>query len=90
MAVQDFTLLVDSGLLRTVEGIVVEGHQELHSAQGRPWSKPDAYRWLRYEDPEPVARLAEGLKRLRKGGAKFDAEAVEKACAEASRAGFLN
>ncbi len=90
MAVQDFTLLVDSGLLRRVEGIVVEGHRELHPAQGRPWSKPDAYRWLRYEDPEPVTRLAEGVRRLRKRGAKFDAKAVEKAWTEASEAGFLN
>jgi hypothetical protein len=90
MALQDFTFLVDSGLLRKVERIVVEGHRALYSAQGRPWSRPDAYRWLRYEDPAPVTRLAEGVRRLRRRGAKFDAAAVEKACAEASRTGFLN
>ncbi len=90
MALQDFTFLVESGLLRKVERIVVEGHRELYSAQGRRWSRPVAYRWLRYEDPAPVQRLAEGVKRLRQRGGKFDAEAVEKACAEASRTGFLN
>lgn len=90
MAIQDFTYLVESGLLRKVERIVVESHRELYSAHGTPWSRPDAYRWLRYEDPAPVARLAEGVKRLRRRGGKFDAKAVEKACAEASRTGFLN
>jgi hypothetical protein len=90
MALQDFTFLVDSGLLRSVERIVVQSHRELYSAQGRRWSEPEAYRWLRYEDPAPVSRLAEGVKRLRRRGGKFAAEAVEKACAEASRAGFLN
>lgn len=90
MELQDFTFLVDSGLLRKVERVVVESHRELYSAQGRHWSRPDAYRWLRYEDPAPVTRLAEGVKRLRRRGGKFDAKAVEKACAEASRTGFLN
>lgn len=90
MARQDFTLLVESGLLRRVERIVVESHRDLYRAQGRPWSRPIAYRWLRYEDPVPVTRLAEGTKKLRRRGAKFDAEAVEKACSEAARKGFLN
>jgi hypothetical protein len=90
MALQDFALLVESGLLRRVEGIVVEAHRELYAAQGRAWSRPQAYRWLRYEDPEPLARLAEGVRKLRRRGGKFDARAVEKACAEASRTGFLN
>ncbi len=53
-------------------------------------SRPDAYRWLRYEDPDPVARLAEGVSRLRKKGARFVAEAVDKACAKARKLGFLN
>jgi hypothetical protein len=90
MGHQDFTLLVENGLLRQVERIVVESHRGLYSAQGRPWSKPTAYRWLRYEDPAPVARLADGVRRLRRRGGEFDGEAVEKACAEASRTGFLN
>ncbi|MEO8745215.1 MAG: hypothetical protein ABI334_01440 [Candidatus Dormiibacterota bacterium] len=90
MAGQDFGLLVESGLLRRVEGIVVESHRELYLAQGKAWSRPIAYRWLRYEDPVPVTRLAEGTKELRRRGGKFDAEAVEKACSEAARRGFLN
>jgi hypothetical protein len=38
----------------------------------------------------PVTRLAEGTRRLRRRGGKFDAEAVEKACALASQKGYLN
>lgn len=90
MALQEFTFLVDGGLLRRVERIVVEAHRRLYAEQGRPWSRPEAYRWLRYEDPAPVARLADGVRKLRRRGGKFDARAVEKACAEASRTGFLN
>jgi hypothetical protein len=89
MATQDFQLLVASGLLRQVEQIVVDGHRMLHESKGLAWSPPIAYRWLRYEDPEPVARLAEGTKKLRRRGVEFDAGAVDKACAEASRKGFL-
>ena len=87
---QPFDLLVDSGLLRQVEHIVVEGHRRLYEKQGRQWSRPAAYRWLRYEDPAPVQRLAEGARRLRRRGAEFDADAVEKACVEAAKKGFLN
>ena len=87
---QDFELLVESGLLRQVEQIVVEGHRRLYEKQGRQWSRPAAYRWLRYEDPAPVQRLAEGARRLRRRGAEFDADAVEKACVEAAKKGFLN
>ena len=90
MAGQDFRLLVDSGVLRQVEQIVVGGHRNLYESKGLAWSPPIAYRWLRYEDPTPVARLADGTKRLRKRGVEFDSEAVEKACTEASKKGFLN
>ena len=90
MAGQDFQLLVDSGLLRQVEQIVVDGHRSLYESKGLAWSPPLAYRWLRYEDPMPVARLAEGVKRLRRRGAELDSDAVEKACAGASKKGFLN
>jgi hypothetical protein len=89
MAGQDFQLLVDS-VLRQVEQIVVGGHRNLYESKGLAWSPPIAYRWLRYEDPTPVARLADGTKRLRKRGVEFDSEAVEKACTEASKKGFLN
>jgi hypothetical protein len=90
MAGQDFQVLLDSGLLRQVEQIVVEGHRNVYESRGLAWSAPIAYRWLRYEDPTPVARLAAGTKRLRKRGVEFDSDAVEKACAEASKRGYLN
>jgi hypothetical protein len=90
MGRQDFDLLIGSGLLEQVEKIVVETHRMLYLAEGREWSRAIAYRWLRYEDPMPVARLAEGARRLRRRGGQFDPEAVDKACAEASKKGFLN
>jgi len=90
MGRQDFQLLVDSGLLSQVEQIVIDGHRMLQESKGIAWSPPDAYRWLHYEDPEPVARLAEGTKKLRRRGVEFDAGAVDKACAEAVRKGFLS
>ena len=90
MAGADFQVLVDSGLLREVEEIVVESHRRLHSRQDWPWSRPIAYRWLRYEDPMPVTRLADGLRRLCEAGGAIDPEPVEKACAKASEMGFSN
>jgi hypothetical protein len=90
MARQDFQLLVESDLLSQVEQIVLDGHRTLHESKGLAWSPPMAYRWLRYEDPEPVARLAEGVKKLRRRGVEFDAGAVDKACAKAFRKGFLS
>ena len=86
MAAQDFATLARSGLLRDAERITVQAFLDAHPGQ----THPQAYRWLRYEDPEPVARLAEGVKKLRSEGAKFDAEAVDKACAEASKLGYSN
>jgi hypothetical protein len=88
MESQDFDLLVESGLLTRVENIVVDSHRRLYERQGREWSPPIAYRWLRYEDPAPVARLAEGARKLRRRGADLDSDAVEKACVEASKKGF--
>jgi hypothetical protein len=84
MADQDFDGLVASGLLKDVENIVVGAYVASHPQA----SLPDAYHWLHYEDPDPIARLAEGVRRLREEGAKVDAEAVDKACAEASKRGF--
>jgi len=86
MAAQGFDDLLATGLLKDVEEIVVRGYQSLHPGA----SRPAAYRWLRYEDPDPVARLAEGVDKLRKRGANFDADAVDKACAKASKGGLLN
>lgn len=90
MAGHDFADISHGSLLRDVEGVVVEAHRALYAREGRPWSRPAAYHWLRYEDPDPVARLADGVRRLRKRGARFDADAVDKACTEASKRGYLN
>jgi hypothetical protein len=90
MAGQDFQMLVESGLLRQVEEVVVGVHRDLYLAAGKEWTEPIAYRWLRYEDPMPVERLADGTKRLRREGAEFKSDAVDKACQEASKRGFLN
>jgi len=86
MAGQEFATLVESGLLRDVEEIVVAAFLEVHPGSGRA----AAYRWLRYEDPAPVDRLAEGGRKLIDGGADFGALPVDKACAKASKLGYLN
>jgi hypothetical protein len=86
MAAADFEVLLESGLLKDVEEIVVGAYLAAHPGA----SRPDAYRWLRYEDPNPVARLAEGVSRLRAQGAQLDPDAVDKACAKASAKGLLN
>jgi hypothetical protein len=90
MVSRDFADLVRTGLLASVEQIVLEAHRGLYEAEGLAWSKPIAYRWLRYEDPMPVARLREGVKRLRRRGALFSPDAVDKVWLEASKSGFLN
>jgi hypothetical protein len=86
MAGQDFATLVEAGLLRDVEQITVEAYLAANPGA----SRPDAYHWLRYEDPEPIARLADGVRKLAADGAAFDATAVEKACAKASKRGYSN
>ena len=86
MAAQDFAALVAAGLLRDVEGITVDAFLAAHPGA----SRPQAYHWLHYEDPDPIARLSDGVRRLRREGAKFDAEAVDKACAKASKLGYSN
>ena len=90
MAGQDFAKISagDPSLLRQVEEIVIEGHRRLHEKEGRPWSKPIGYRWLRFEDPMPVARLQEGLKELRSRAAAINPDAVEKLSQEAAKGGF--
>ena len=80
----------DPGLLEEVEGIVLDSHRRHYESQGKRWSRPIAYRWLHYEDPMPVERLAEGVERLVGEGATFDAAAVDKTCAKASGRGFSN
>jgi hypothetical protein len=86
MAERRFDDLLATGLLKDVEEIVVGAYLSGHPGA----SRPAAYHWLRYEDPDPVARLADGVRRLRKRGARFDADAVDKARAEASKRGFSN
>lgn len=78
-----------SRLLSDVEEIVIEAHRGLYEREGLLWSKPIAYHWLRYENSDPVGRLKDGVKRLRRRGAVFDGDAVEKACVKASKKGFL-
>ncbi len=67
---QDFAELTagDPSLLRQVELIVLDSHRRLYLAKGEPWSEPIAYHWLHYEDAQPVARLADGLRRLLRQG----------------------
>jgi hypothetical protein len=90
MARQDFAKVAagEPSLLRQVEEVVVESHRLLYEKEGRPWSRPIAYHWLRFEDPMPVARLQEGVKQLRRRGASFNPDAVEKACKEAVKVGY--
>ena len=90
MATREFSEIETSGLLREVEQIVVSSHRRLYEVERRAWSPPVAYRWLRYEDPQPVARLSDGVRRLRLRGAEFDRPAVEKALEKASAGGFSN
>ncbi len=92
MAVQPFGELAggDPNLLELVERIVLESHRTWFEARGETWSRHAAYHWLRYEDPMPVERLQDGVERLVKEGATFDAAAVDKVCAEAVRRGFSN
>jgi hypothetical protein len=90
MELQDFTDLTaaEPSLLRQVELIVLASHRRLYAGKGQVWSEPIAYRWLRYEDPMPVSRLADGLRRLLGEGATVDGDAVDKACADARIRGF--
>jgi hypothetical protein len=92
MATQDFEALAsgEPSLLSLVEEIVLDSHHRLYAMEGREWSPPMAYRWLRYEDPMPVNRLAEGVEKLDRLGGDFEAPAVEKAVAEGVRRGFSN
>ena len=90
MAEEDFGKLTagEPSILRRVEEIVIDTHRRLYQSEGRPWSKPIAYRWLRFEDPMPVVRLQAGVRQLRHREVSPDPEAVEKACKEAAKAGF--
>lgn len=57
-------------LLPAVERVVVDEHAALErDALGREWSPAMAYRWIRYESPDPVGRLIAALERLEAGWA---------------------
>jgi hypothetical protein len=90
MATQDFDTLStgDPSLLRQVEEIVIESHRRLYESEHLAWSRPIAYRWLRYEDPMPVERLQQGVKELERRAASFDPDAVENSCNAAAKSGF--
>lgn len=61
---QDFER-VRGELLTELERLVVADHRALRSGVlGERWSPPAAYRWIRYEDPDPIARLLEASRRL--------------------------
>jgi hypothetical protein len=67
MARQPFDRLLegDPPLLRAVEAIVVAAHRDWYEASGRTdWTEPKAYHWLHYEDPDPIDRLTDGVRRL--------------------------
>ena len=78
MRERPFTELVagSPSLMALCERVVIKAHQALWLREGRQWSLPVAYRWLRYEDPMPVERLREGVERLAVFGAPFDAARV--------------
>ncbi|MDQ6771718.1 MAG: hypothetical protein M3024_01820 [Candidatus Dormibacteraeota bacterium] len=53
-------------LLPLLESLTVLEHATLHrDLRGESWAPPNAYRFIRYEDPEPVTRLAAASQRLR-------------------------
>ena len=67
MARQPFERLLagEPPLLGEVEAIVVAAHHDWYESSGRTdWTEPKAYQWLHYEDPDPVGRLADGVRRL--------------------------
>lgn len=68
--------LPHGSLLRTVEHVVLQNHRLLQEEfMGRGWSAPEAYRWMRYENPDPVSQLDEAtnsLERLWRGAAAAD------------------
>jgi hypothetical protein len=75
-------------LMTLCEHAVVEAHGKLWLREGRQWSLPVAYHWLRYEDPMPVERLREGVERLAALGAPFDVSQVAAAELVARKLGY--
>ncbi len=52
-------------LLESVERLLIAEHAAIHrDLLGEPWSPPHAYRWMRYESPDPIAQLIAAARRL--------------------------
>lgn len=75
-------------LLSLVEDCIVAAHRLLWEARGLEWTRHTAYHWLHYEDPLPVERLADGLRRLLEAGASFDPKCAALALDSARRMGY--
>lgn len=90
MGGQSFDSMVagEPSLLRLVENAIIDAHRRRYARDGRAWSEPVAYRWLRYEDPDPIARLADGLRRIVAEGGEVDAELTGRAVASARELGY--
>lgn len=93
MAAQPFEDLIagspsSPSLLSLVEDCVVSAHRQLWERRGLAWTPHAAYHWLRYEDPLPVARLSDGVRRLIQAGGSFDAGSVALAIDSARRLGY--
>ena len=73
--------LPHGSLLRTVEHVVLQNHRVLHEDfMHVDWSAPAAYRWMRYENPDPVSQLEEAtnsLERLWKGARASDGKLAD-------------
>ena len=67
LAGMPFDEVVRSGELAPVEAAVLEQHRLACEARGEPWSPPAAYRWMRYESPDPIASLRRAIEALRPG-----------------------
>ena len=63
MAAQEFERVLP--LLPLLEELVLRDHRALfEQVLGERWSRPRAYHWIRYEDPDPIARLIDATQRL--------------------------
>ena len=86
MAVQDFEKVRES-LLPLVERMVVDDYAAVFNDP----SRPNAYRWIRYEDPDPIGRLHWATRRLDEesgGRSPVDDEPLEQALAVARTLGY--
>jgi len=67
-------------MLEAVERLVVEEHRVLFGeVRGEPWSRPVAYRWIRYEDPDPIGQLIAASERLDEAWSRHPEAAARRA-----------